>query len=244
MSVVIEKTVRLSSRDNVMVAISELAPHSRIAKTDLRSQVKIPAGHKVAISQINSGSPIIKYGQIIGFASKDIQPGDHVHTHNTMMSDFTRDYAIGADTQPTSILSEKKQATFAGIVRTDGQVGTRNYTGILATVSCSTSVTHFIANAVDKDHLTRYTGVDGTIALGHGTGCATDEGGEGLELLQRALAGYARNPNFGGILLVGLGCEVNHLDCLLENMHLKLNPRLKTIRIQKAGADTQAGLQF
>ena len=239
MNVAIAKTMKLSSQDNVMVAISELAPHSIIAKTDLRSRDKIPAGHKVAMRQIKSESPIVKYGQIIGFASKDIQPGEHVHTHNTMMSDFTRDYAIGVDTRPTSILSEKKQATFEGIVRTDGQVGTRNYIGILATVSCSTSVAHFIANAVEKDHLAGYARVDGILALGHGSGCATAEDGAGLELLQRALAGYAHNPNFGGILLVGLGCEVNHLDCLLENMHLEEYPRLKTIGIQNAGGTAE-----
>lgn len=235
MNMVKDKTVLLSSKDNVMVAISELAPQSTITKTDLTSQDTIPAGHKVAIRQIDSGSPIIKYGQIIGFASKDIQPGEHVHTHNTMMSNFTRDYAIGADTRPTSILSENKQATFEGMVRADGQVGTRNYIGILATVSCSTSVAQLIANAVKKDHLAKYPCVDGILALGHGFGCATDEAGEGFELLQRALAGYARNPNFGGILLVGLGCEANHLDCLLENTQLEVSPRLNTISIQNAG---------
>ena len=235
-----DKTVLLSSKDNVMVAISELAPQRTITKTDLTSQDTIPTGHKVAIRQIDSGSPIIKYGQIIGFASKDIQPGEHVHTHNTMMSNFTRDYAIGANTQPTSILSEKKQATFEGIVRADGQVGTRNYIGILATVSCSTSVAHLIANAVKKDLLAKYSCVDGILALGHGFGCATDEAGEGFGLLQRALAGYARNPNFGGILMVGLGCEVNHLDCLLENTQLEVSPRLHTISIQNAGGTAKS----
>lgn len=239
MNIAKDKTMLLSPQDNVMVAISELVPHSSIAKTDLKSQDKIPAGHKVAIRQIDRGSPIIKYGQIIGFASKVIQPGDHVHTHNTMISDFTRDYAIGADSRPTPILSDNQQATFAGLVRADGQVGTRNYIGILATVSCSTSVAHFIANAAEKTHLPGFSRVDGILALGHGAGCATVEGGEGLELLQRALAGYARNPNLGGILLVGLGCEVNHLDCLLENMHLERNPGLKTISIQNAGGTAE-----
>ena len=239
MNIAINTAMKLSSNDNVMVALGELTPHSMIAKTDIKSGDKIPAGHKVAISQISRGSPIIKYGQIIGFASQDIEPGHHVHTHNTMMSNFTRDYAIGADARPTSIVPEKKQPTFEGIVRANGHVGTRNYIGILATVSCSTSVAHFIANAVEKNNLAEFIRVDGILALGHGSGCATAEGGEDLELLQRALAGYARNPNFGGILLVGLGCEVNHLDCLLENMHLEAGPRLRTISIQNAGGTAE-----
>jgi hypothetical protein len=90
MNVAIGKTIKLSPKDNVMVAIGELAPHSIIAKTEHRSRGNVPAGHKVAISQINSGSPIIKYGQIIGFASKNIKPGDHVHTHNAMMSFYLK----------------------------------------------------------------------------------------------------------------------------------------------------------
>jgi altronate hydrolase len=208
------KTIRLSPEDNVMVALNELAPDSIIAKADIRSRDTIPAGHKVALSQINSGSPIIKYGQTIGLASKNILPGDHVHTHNAVVSSFTRDYAIGVDARPASMRSEKNQATFEGIVRADGQVATRNYIGILATVSCSASVAHFIADAIEKDNLGQYPHVDGVLALGHGLGCGAAEGGEGMDLLQRCLAGYARNPNFGGILLVGLGCEVNHLDGL------------------------------
>jgi altronate hydrolase len=233
------KPIRLSPKDNVMVALNELAPDSIIEQANINSHDRIPAGHKVAISKINSGSPIIKYGQIIGFASKRILPGDHVHTHNAVMSNFTRDYAIGTDAQPTSMRSERDQATFEGLVRPNGQVATRNYIGILATVSCSTSVAHFIANAIEKDILSQYTHVDGILALGHGFGCCSAEGGEGLDLLQRSLAGYARNPNFGGILLVGLGCEVNHLDCLLENMHLKEGPRLRTVSIQNAGGTTE-----
>ena len=233
------KTIRLSPEDNVVVALNELAPDSIIVDADINSRDRIPAGHKVAICRIKSGGPIIKYGQIIGFASKNILPGEHVHTHNAAVSSFTRDYAIGDDARPASMRSEKDQATFEGIVRPDGQVATRNHIGILATASCSARVAHFIADAVEKDTLGQYPHVDGVLALGHGLGCGAAEGGEGMDLLQRSLAGYARNPNFGGILLVGLGCEVNHLDCLLENMHLKEGPRLRTVSIQNAGGTTE-----
>jgi len=222
-----------------MVALNELAPGSVVVGADIRSRDRIPAGHKVAISRINRGSPIIKYGQTIGFASKNILPGDHVHTQNTVVSSFTRDYAIGTDARPTPIRPEKDQATFKGILRPNGQVATRNYIGILATVNCSTSVAHFIAGASEKDRASRYTRVDGIFALGHGSGCGCAGGGEGFQLLQRALAGYCRNPNFGGILLVGLGCEVNHLDCLLENMHLEEGLLLRTVNIQNAGGTAE-----
>jgi altronate hydrolase len=59
--------------------------------------------------------------------------------------------------------------------------------------------------------------------------------GKGFENLQRCLAGYARHPNFYGILYVGLGCEVNQINLLLENMGLETGPRLQTIVIQETG---------
>ena len=229
------KAVKLSSADNVMVALGNLNPGSVLENTDCHAREKIPPGHKVAIRPIYNADPIIKYGQIIGFASKDILPGTHVHTHNTQMLGVTRDHAIGTDLRPETILPEKDQARFKGFIRSDGQVGTRNYVGILSTVSCSASVARFIADAITPEILARYPRVDGILALGHGSGCCSPEGGEGLELLQRSLAGYARNPNFGGIVFVGLGCEVNHLDCLLENTNLEEGSCLKTVNIQTAG---------
>ena len=114
-----EKTIRLSPEDNVMVALNELAPDSIIVEANINSHDRIPAGHKVAISQINSGSPIIKYGQTIGFASKNILPGDHcpypqcsgVALQGVIMPSVTtpgrRRYG-----------HKKDQATFEGIVRT------------------------------------------------------------------------------------------------------------------------------
>jgi altronate hydrolase len=229
------KAVKLSPKDNVMVALDNLNPDTVIENAACHAREMIPAGHKVAIRPINTAGPIIKYGQIIGLAAKDILPGTHVHTHNTNMPDDKRDYAIGTDLQPLTIRPENEQARFKGFIRSDGQVGTRNYIGILATVSCSTGVAHFIADAIAAETLAKYRNVDGVLALGHGSGCCSPEGGEGLELLQRSLAGYACNPNFGGIVFVGLGCEVNHLDCLLENTNLQAGPCLKTVNIQTAG---------
>jgi len=96
-------------------------------------------------------------------------------------------------------------------------------------------VARFIANAFDAEILSAYPNIDGVVALGHGTGCGMPGKGEGFEILQRTLAGYARHPNFGGILLVGLGCEVNLVDCLVENMQLEKGPHLHVLDIQSSG---------
>ena len=235
MAIMKQKALQLNPDDNVALALSEIAPQQPIGIDSLLSREKIPAGHKVAIKKIDVRQPIVKYGQIIGFASDTIGAGAHVHTHNVEVSDFTRDYAIGSNIRCIDILPEPEQATFEGIVRSDGRVATRNYVGILATVSCSTSVAHYIADAIGESILKEFPNVDGILALGHGSGCAMSGSSEGLNLLQRTIAGYSRHPNFGAILLVGLGCEVNYLDCLMENMRLEEGPLLRTANIQTAG---------
>jgi len=227
-------TIRLSDDDNVVTALRDLPLGCEIGK-GLLCQDVIPNGHKVATREISPGEPVRKYGQIIGFASKPIKPGDHVHTHNVEMKGFARDYAIGEEATTTEYLSVEDRAIFEGLVRADGRVGTRNYIGVLATVSCSTSVAHFIADRFQQDTLSEYPNVDGVIALGHTSGCGMSMNGEGFALLQRTLAGYARHPNFAGIVLVGLGCEVNQISSLLQNMKIETGPTMKTIMIQDAG---------
>ena len=233
-------TICLSPEDNVEVALTDLAPGDLIANGTLICQEHVPAGHKVAIQNINIGSAIRKYGQVIGFASTDLEPGDYVHTHNMEMGDFARDYAIGSDARPTQFFSENEQVMFDGIIRADGRVATRNYIGVLATVNCSASVAHFIAHAFTEEILAEFPNVEGVVSLGHGGGCGMVLDGEGFNLLQRTLAGYARHPNFAGILLVGLGCEVNQIDSLIESMDLEKGPFLRTINIQQAGGTTQS----
>ena len=235
-------TICLNAQDNVAVALTNIISGAVIDPGDMICKANVPAGHKVAIRRIKARDPVRKYGQIIGFASKDIQPGDHVHTHNLEMRDFSRDYAIGTDARPTEFVPKKQQAMFNGIVRKDGRLATRNYIGVLSTVNCSASVAHFIAEPFNRESLAEFPNVDGVVSLGHGTGCAMVPDGEGFVLLQRTLAGYARHPNFAGILLVGLGCEVNLVDCLVENMHLKQGAQLRTIEIQKTGG-TQETVQ-
>ncbi len=224
--------IRLNELDNVGVTLVDLASGDSIGVDNSTARVPVPAGHKVAIRSIKTQDPVIKFGQIIGFAASPIEPGDHVHTHNLEIRDFTRNHKIGADYRPTRLLPEAERASFEGIARADGQTATRNYIGVLATVNCSASVARFIADAFTEEVLTAFPHVDGVVALGHGTGCGMNANSEGFDLLQRTLAGFARHPNFGGILLVGLGCEVNFVDCLMENMILNKGPLLKAVNIQ------------
>ncbi|HLJ65292.1 MAG TPA: UxaA family hydrolase, partial [Stellaceae bacterium] len=170
-----------------------------------------------------------------GFATSAIEPGQHVHTHNLAMGDFARDYAFGTDSRPTTLLPQSRRATFHGIVREDGRVATRNYLGILTTVNCSATTARLVANEFRGPALAEFPNIDGVVALGHGTGCGMASEGEAMDLLRRTLGGYARHPNFAGVLILGLGCEANQIGGLLKDAGLELGPRLQAMTIQETG---------
>jgi len=232
-------TIRLNDCDNVVVAAVELLPGTEISHEGVTCQSRVPFGHKVATARIETGSPIRKYGEIIGFASPTIEPGEHVHTHNVATMDFSRDSAIGAQRRPTGYVGDKARETFNGIVRPDGRVATRNYIGVLSTVNCSASVARYVADSFGDRELAGFPNVDGVVALCHGAGCAMAETGEGFEYLQRTVAGYARHPNFAGVLLIGLGCESNNIESLVRNMKLVTGPVLQAMMIQRAGGTSK-----
>jgi len=227
--------IRLSTMDNVAIVLTDLTPGTSMGKGDMVCQEHVPIGHKIALCMINPHDPIRKCSQVIGFASKPILPGEHVHTHNMELGNSIRDYAFCSDFQPMQYFAEEEQASFGGIIRKDGRIGTRNYIGVLATVHCSASVSHLIAKSFTKELLTKFPNVDGVVSLAPESGCSIVPDGEGFHLLQKTIAGYSAHPNFAGILLVGLGCELNQVNSLVDNMNLKKGPLFRTIGIQEAG---------
>jgi altronate hydrolase len=228
-------TVRLHPNDNVVTARVEILQMTPVPGEDVVPAMRIPAGHKVATRPIAKGEPVRKYNQIIGFAAEDIAPGSHVHVHNVELHDFARDYAFGADARPTELVPEGERASFDGFLRPSGRAGTRNFIGVLSTVNCSATVSHFIAETFPREVLAQYPNVDGIVALTHGTGCGMADRGEGFSTLQRTLWGYARHPNFAGVLMVGLGCEVNQIDFLLEAYQIQRGPQFQTMTMQGTG---------
>ena len=114
---------------------------------------RIPRGHKMAIVPIAKDEPVRKFGQIIGFVTKDVAPGDWLHEHNVAMHDFARDYRFAEGAKNDEVLAPELQATFQGYKRPNGKTGTRNYIGILTSVNCSASVAKFIAEAFNKSDL-------------------------------------------------------------------------------------------
>ncbi|EKT4459809.1 altronate dehydratase [Pseudomonas putida] len=231
--------IRLNPLDNVLIARQALPQGLHLDAEAITVRQPIPSGHKLATERVEQGQPLRRYGQIIGFASQAINAGDHVHVHNVQMGDFAREYAFGVDTrsQPGS------EAQFQGIVRADGRVATRNYIGILTSVNCSATVARAVADHFRRDihpeALADYPNIDGVVALTHGAGCAVDPSGEALGLLRRTLAGYAVHPNFAAVLIIGLGCETNQIESLLETQGLQASAQLRAFTIQGIGGTSK-----
>ncbi|MDI9330048.1 MAG: altronate dehydratase family protein [Alphaproteobacteria bacterium] len=229
--------------DDVAIARQQLLGGTRLP-SGANSRGLIPPGHKVALRDLVAGHAVRRYNQVIGYALHDIGAGEHVHVHNLGLRDDSlntdRDYAFCADLQPEP---RRQDAYFQGIVRPDGRVATRNYIAVLSTVNCSATVARAIADHFSRRHhpqaLADFPQVDGVIALTHGSGCGMDGEGDGLRVLERTLAGYARHANLGGVLVVGLGCEANQVDVWLQRSHLADGPLLRTFNIQDSGGTTQ-----
>jgi altronate hydrolase len=247
MTETIPLTIRLNAADNVVVARSAIEAGATVPGEGVSAADPIPAGHKLATAAIKAGDAVRKYNQIIGFASADIAPGSHVHTQNCAFGEFERDYAFGADVRPTELVSEAERATFQGIVRPSGRVATRNYIGVLTTVNCSATVAKFIARAFEGNALADYPNIDGVTAFVHGFGCGMATEGDGFAILQRLMWGYARHPNLAGVLLVGLGCEANQINFLLDAYGLQEGPTFRVMNIQETGgtrATVEAGVRI
>jgi altronate hydrolase len=230
--------IRLQADDDVAITTADVAAG---APVDLGGEMvaargDVPRGHKLAARDLEAGSPVRRYGQVIGFTRGAVAAGEHVHLHNLEYREFERSYEFAVDGAVGEVLDEADQDTFQGYVRTDGTVGTRNYLGILTTVNCSATAARQIANRMRYSGiLDDFENVDGVVALTHGLGCGMDPSGEGIEVLRRVMRGYLTHPNFGGFLLLGLGCEDNQVKALTHGVELRPDLQLSTGTIQEIG---------
>lgn len=231
--------LRLNAADNVAIARTDVATGTALPNAGINSRQHIRAGHKIALTEIGEKQPVYRYGQIIGFASRTIAAGEHVHIHNMEMGEFERDYAYCAGASPTAYAAEP--ATFAGFVRDDGRAATRNYIAVISSVNCSATAAHHIANHFRfSGELDAYPNIDGVVAITHGSGCGMADSGPGFDTLKRVLQGYASHANFAAVVMIGLGCEVMQLSRLLHGDGIKASGRLHSVTIQQAGGTRKA----
>jgi altronate hydrolase len=254
--------LQLHPGDPVALARCELEPGTELEGPDRTLTVRdaIPHGHKLALIDIDAGQQVLKYGQPIGIATQAIAAGEHVHEHNlrslsreglpvpAQMEGSGGAATAGPAATGRPPTSTPGAPTFDGIVRPDGRVGTRNYVAVLSTVNCSATVVKRIAAAfAAPGALDAHPGVDGVIAITHGSGCGLSRDGEGLEVLRRTLTGYARHPNVAAVVVVGLGCEVNQINALVDGFDLPEGIPVRRLVIQELGgsmATARAGIEL
>ena len=221
------ETIRLAETDNVVTATRPLEAGALIE--GVTTAALIPRGHKMATRPIAQGEAVVKYANIIGYASAPIAPGAHVHTQNVDFRATDHAYEFATDLLPVTPASGD---SFMGFRRARGRAGTRNFIAVITSVNCSATAARMIASAFGPEEMAGFPNVDGVAAFVHGTGCGMAGDGEGFEALQRVMWGYARHPNVAGVLMVGLGCEMNQIDWLLEAHGIERGPLFHAMNIQ------------
>ncbi len=228
-------TLVIDPRDDVAVTLRPMAAGD-VVIPGVVAATDIPAGHKVALRSIALGEPVRKYGWPIGQATRPIDTGDHVHTHN-LATALTGGEAYAYAPAGVEPLPEGRGATFQGYRRANGRVGTRNEIWVLCTVGCVARTAQKIAAEADRRIKGR---VDGVFALTHPLGCS-QLGGD-LNATRDIIAALAEHPNAGGVLILGLGCESNQLQALLDSAPQLDRTRLRAFTAQAAEDEIEAGL--
>lgn len=230
--------IQVRPDDNVAVALRPLRAGDRVDLGDLSITTSddIPQGHKVALAALRSGDLVRKFGWPIGRATQAIAPGSHVHTHNveTLLRGVE---AYRYDPLQPPELPADHEVRFDGYRRADGRVATRNEIWVLPTVGCVSRTAERIATIGHRRHFGK---VDGVFAFPHPYGCS--QLGDDLAGTRSLLASLACNPNAGGVLIVGLGCESNQLDQLMAQIPEQLRGHVRTLRAQSEADETETGL--
>jgi altronate hydrolase len=234
------KILRIDTRDNVAVALTDFRPGEAILHDGVRLQATAPisAGHKMALACIERGKPVTKYGHPIGTALDTIRPGDWVHTHNlaSALSGIEEyPYAPKAYEMPAPAVTS---FDFQGYLRKDGRAGIRNEIWIIVTVGCCNPVAETLVREAGAVFAGR--SIDGVFHFPHPFGCS-QLGGD-LQNSQRILAGLVNHPNAGGVLVMGLGCENNHIDAFKTAIGEYDPRRVKFFNLQEAEDEVEQGL--
>ncbi len=234
----------LNEKDNVAVARLPVAAGTEIVVNGhkITARENIAIGHKIALEPIVANTTIRKYGETIGKATKEIAPGEWVHTHNVAPDFSGKNYEFATRTPVTEYFAPEEAGTFMGYQRENGDVGTRNYIAVIATSNCSSHVAMEIAEKLR--HISPDThGIDGVVAIPHQEGCGHAQG-EDTWQLERTMAGMIYHPNVGAALMVSLGCEVNQISKYIDTtqlgqQHFRKGKLIVGLEMQSSGGTRQ-----
>ena len=242
------RVIRIQDRDNVAVAIDLIKKGSEFTVGDQKVIVSedIPAGHKVALCDIDAGQEILKYGTCIGHATAVIKEGDWVHTHNlkTALGDLlSYSYRPDEAAEARIIDTTGHQAYFQGFRRSDGKVGVRNEVWVIPTVGCVNNVASAIAGKANRI-LQGLNGssVEEVVAFPHPYGCS--QMGDDQEHTRQILADLVNHPNAGGVLVLGLGCENSNIEELKKYIGTYDTDRVRFLVSQECEDEIEEGTRI
>ncbi len=229
-----DKAIIINPRDNVGVALCELDKGDVFGDVELVNS--IPEKHKFALNDISEGENVIKYGYPIGKATKDIEKGEHIHTHNLKTSlTESEEYTFKGNNLYSP---EETDTTFMGYLRENGKVGIRNRIFIIPTVGCANNAAKEIAKKANEALNIGNT----VLALTHPYGCS--QLGDDADNTAKCLAALCKHPNVGGALLLSLGCENNNLEVMKPYLG-EYNPeRIRFLNMQECDDEITEGLKI
>ncbi len=222
--------VKINVRDNVIIALQNFSKGQSLSvdgkEIVLLSDVE--RGHKIALTDINSGADIIKYGYPIGHAIADIKVGEHVHVQNVKTNlgelfNYSYNPVLSELTHPNRNLS------FQGYKRKNGEVGIRNEIWIVPTVGCVNGIAEQIIREFKAE--VNPTDIEGIEVFKHNYGCS--QLGDDHQNTKQILSDIAMHPNAGGVLVLGLGCENNKIDEFKAGLGDYDTDRIKFLSTQK-----------
>ncbi len=234
-----DKLIQIHERDNVAVALVPLAKGEAVELGGRQVTVKeaVDPGHKIAICEIPAYENIIKYGYPIGHATEDIQAGAFVHTHNVKTNlSGVLDYTYTPQLQEPL---PSRSGEFPGYVRSNGEVGIRNEIWIINTVGCVNKTAEILAKEANRLYAGR---TDGVFCFPHPFGCS--QLGDDHQMTQLVLANMVRHPNAAGVLVLGLGCENNHIPEFKKVLGEYDEQRVRFLSTQEVEDEIEAGLQL
>ncbi|MCD7724221.1 MAG: altronate dehydratase family protein [Clostridiales bacterium] len=230
------KYIQIHPNDNVAVMLEDLAKGEKVSAAGGEVVLSEPVqrGHKIALQDIEAGSPVIKYGNVIALATTRIKAGDWVHTHNAKTNLSENDDYVYEHVE--SRLPDILGRTFQGYLRKDGRAAIRNELWIIPTVGCVNSVAGELVKR--NQHLVKGS-IDGLYTFPHPFGCS--QLGEDHEQTRKLLAALVKHPNAGGVLVLGLGCENLTLSQFQEELGAWDPSRVKFLVCQNVEDELEEG---
>lgn len=234
-------TIKIYNNDTVAVALKPMKKGSivQVNGSEIRLLDDIPNAHKFALVDVKTGESVIKYGNSIGVATMEIQKGQWVHDHNiTTSANNRKEYTYTFDADHV-IMPGYTEDNFFGYERKNGTVGIRNHLAIIPSVFCANGPLQKIASLAAEKYKKR-DNFDGILPLTHPYGCS--QTGKDLETTGKIIAGVINNANFGGVLVVSLGCEINDLVTLKKHIGNFDPDRIKFLVLQETEDEFAEGL--